>query len=216
MKSLSHVWLFMTPWTAAYQAPPSMGFSRQEYCSGVPLPSPLEWLRNVNFTPIKKKSFQWKWLFREELNELKEVDRRKGRVPNRDSGQVCGTRSCRQPCVEGGGLQQEKGEGPQSFVSWTLAASGDASERRGWLVCTGVELGHEAQKCNRNDSANMGKEDGDCWLTCKWYLVAQSYLTLCDPMDSRIKLASPVAPALARRFYTTGPNPPAMQETKKT
>ena len=28
------------PWTAAYQAPPSMGFSRQEYCSGVPLPSP--------------------------------------------------------------------------------------------------------------------------------------------------------------------------------
>ena len=30
-----------TPWTAAYQAPPSMGFSRQEYWSGVPLPSPL-------------------------------------------------------------------------------------------------------------------------------------------------------------------------------
>ena len=31
-----------TPWTAAYQAPPSMGFSRQEYLSGVPLPSPYE------------------------------------------------------------------------------------------------------------------------------------------------------------------------------
>ena len=40
VKSLSHVWLFATPWTAAYQAPPSMGFSRQEYWSGVPLPSP--------------------------------------------------------------------------------------------------------------------------------------------------------------------------------
>ena len=38
-KSLSHVQLVMTPWTAAYQAPPSMGFSRQEYWSGVPLPS---------------------------------------------------------------------------------------------------------------------------------------------------------------------------------
>ena len=38
-KSLSHVRLFTTPWTAAYQAPPSMGFSRQEYWSGVPLPS---------------------------------------------------------------------------------------------------------------------------------------------------------------------------------
>ena len=40
VKSLSHVPLFATPWTAAYQAPPSMGFSRQEYWSGVPLPSP--------------------------------------------------------------------------------------------------------------------------------------------------------------------------------
>ena len=40
VKSLSHVWLFATPWTAAYQAPPSMGFSRQEYWSRVPLPSP--------------------------------------------------------------------------------------------------------------------------------------------------------------------------------
>ena len=38
-KSLSHVLLLATPWTAAYQAPPSMGFSRQEYWSGVPLPS---------------------------------------------------------------------------------------------------------------------------------------------------------------------------------
>ena len=41
VKSLSHVWLLATPWTAAYQAPPSMGFSRQEYWSGVPLPSPI-------------------------------------------------------------------------------------------------------------------------------------------------------------------------------
>ena len=40
VKSLSRVPLFATPWTAAYQAPPSMGFSRQEYWSGVPLPSP--------------------------------------------------------------------------------------------------------------------------------------------------------------------------------
>ena len=40
VKSLSCVWLLATPWTAAYQAPPSMGFSRQEYWSGVPLPSP--------------------------------------------------------------------------------------------------------------------------------------------------------------------------------
>ena len=41
VKSLSGVRLLVTPWTAAYQAPPSMGFSRQEYWSGVPLPSPF-------------------------------------------------------------------------------------------------------------------------------------------------------------------------------
>ena len=40
VKSLSRIGLLATPWTAAYQAPPSMGFSRQEYWSGVPLPSP--------------------------------------------------------------------------------------------------------------------------------------------------------------------------------
>ena len=41
VKLLSCVWLFVTPWTSAYQALPSMGFSRQEYWSGVPSPSPL-------------------------------------------------------------------------------------------------------------------------------------------------------------------------------
>ena len=40
VKSLSCVWLLAIPWTVAFQAPPSMGFSRQEYWSGLPLPSP--------------------------------------------------------------------------------------------------------------------------------------------------------------------------------
>ena len=42
VKSLSHVQLFATRWTVAYQASPSMGFSRQEYWSGLPFPSPGE------------------------------------------------------------------------------------------------------------------------------------------------------------------------------
>ena len=42
VKSLSCVRLLATPWTIAYQAPPSMGFSRQEYWSAVPLPSLME------------------------------------------------------------------------------------------------------------------------------------------------------------------------------
>ena len=41
VKSLSRVRLLAIPWTAAYQAPPSLGFSRQEHWSGVPLPSPM-------------------------------------------------------------------------------------------------------------------------------------------------------------------------------
>ena len=41
VKSFSHVWPFTTPWTAAYQAPLSMGFSRQKYWSGLPLPFPI-------------------------------------------------------------------------------------------------------------------------------------------------------------------------------
>ena len=39
-QSLSHVWLFVTPWTVAHQAPLSMGFPRQEEWSGLPFPSP--------------------------------------------------------------------------------------------------------------------------------------------------------------------------------
>ena len=49
VKSLSHVQLLVTPWTAAYQAPPSMGFSRQEYWSGVPLPSPTWFKKCINW-----------------------------------------------------------------------------------------------------------------------------------------------------------------------
>ena len=45
VKSLSRVRLFAIPWTVAHQAPPSMGFSRQEFWSGVPLPSPYVTLK---------------------------------------------------------------------------------------------------------------------------------------------------------------------------
>ena len=45
---LSCVWLFATPWTVVHQDPLSMGFSRKEYCSGVPCPSPHNTLWGVN------------------------------------------------------------------------------------------------------------------------------------------------------------------------
>ena len=49
VKSLSRVWLLATPWTAAYQAPLSMGFSRQEHWSGLPFLSPVH------------QTEKWKW-----------------------------------------------------------------------------------------------------------------------------------------------------------
>ena len=52
----------MTPWTGAYQAPPSMGFSRQEYWSGVPLPSP-----NKDLEEIKKSQY----IMNNAINEIK-------------------------------------------------------------------------------------------------------------------------------------------------
>ena len=49
VKLLCCAQLLATPWTAAYQAPPSMGFSRQEYWSGVPLPSPNGFIFNTKY-----------------------------------------------------------------------------------------------------------------------------------------------------------------------
>ena len=52
VKSLSRVWLLVVLWTAAYQAPASMGFPRQEYWSGMPLPSPHIWLLKFKFSSV--------------------------------------------------------------------------------------------------------------------------------------------------------------------
>ena len=58
VKLLSCVWLLATPWTAAYQAPPSMGFSRQEYWSGMPLPSPHMSSGNCKHMSIRMAKIQ--------------------------------------------------------------------------------------------------------------------------------------------------------------
>ena len=61
-KSLCHVWLLATPWTAAHQAPLPMGFFRQEYWSGVPLPSPqiLDWVVPKSLNSFWAVAFQAK------------------------------------------------------------------------------------------------------------------------------------------------------------
>ena len=59
VKLLSRVWLLATPWTAAYQAPPSLGFSRQEYWSGLPFPSPMHACMLSRFSRVRLYVTPW-------------------------------------------------------------------------------------------------------------------------------------------------------------
>ena len=67
VKTLSHAWLLVTPWTSAYQAPPSMGFSRQEYWSGFPLPSPQLWANHKILLVYRK------WIWGQEIELITRV-----------------------------------------------------------------------------------------------------------------------------------------------
>ena len=71
VKLLSHAPLFATPWTVAYQVPPSMGFSRQEYWSGLPLPSPGGSSQPRDWTQVSciASRFFTSWAIREVLQE---------------------------------------------------------------------------------------------------------------------------------------------------
>ena len=90
VKSLRRVHLLATPWTAAYQAPPSMGFSRQEYWSGLPLPSlnifakvyyfsPFHLIFNAAFVLVVTGSYQpWNYL----RKSAKKMDNSSHVLPN--------------------------------------------------------------------------------------------------------------------------------------
>ena len=70
VKSLSHVRLLATPWTAAYQALPSIGFSRQEYWSGVPSPSPEQETGNMKLLPWLSEVLEAKFISHTQLLEM--------------------------------------------------------------------------------------------------------------------------------------------------
>ena len=91
LSHFSRVLLFVTPWTAAYQAPPSMGFSRQEYWSGVPLLSPK---KTSEVSKVCKPNV-WQY---PDLG--KEAWTLRERVPYRDLASLPGTHLCFEPlCV---------------------------------------------------------------------------------------------------------------------
>ena len=100
-KSLSFVRLLATPWTAAHQAPPSMGFSRQEYWSGVPLPSPsrLGWALNLMVTVL--------------LGDRKGEDQSDpGKTSRGDGGRGWGGAVMSQGCPEAPGAGRGRMESP--------------------------------------------------------------------------------------------------------
>ena len=131
VKSLSHVWFFATPWTAAYQAPPSTGFSRQEYQSGVPLPSPMY---PIVWTEKQSKAFNWALHSRQ--NKIKEK-------------------------LSSFGLKSGKGKIPKALRKCSRGNPSFSSE--------------EGKLLNSMDSCFK--------IDMKWSEVAQSCLTLCNPMD---------------------------------
>ena len=59
LSCFSHVWLYATPWTAAHQAPPSLGFSRQEHWSGLPFPSPMHGSEKWNCSVMSDFATLW-------------------------------------------------------------------------------------------------------------------------------------------------------------
>ena len=76
VKFLSHVRLFVTPWTVAHQAPPPMEFSRQEYWSGLPFPSPRDFPDPGIFLSLRK--FMIIRICIHDHNQNKEINQRTG------------------------------------------------------------------------------------------------------------------------------------------
>jgi len=81
VKSFSCIQLLATPWTAAYQAPPSMGFSRQEYWSGVPLPSPRRHIKKQRHHFANKGLYSQSYGFSSSHVKMWDLDHKEGWAP---------------------------------------------------------------------------------------------------------------------------------------
>ena len=125
VKSFSRVQLLRTPWTTAYQAPPSMGFSRQEYWSGVPLPSPLNTLSFELFCPLACH-------FWDALLESREWLSCSESVSNHPQSPLAGVLTCEMQCgqvsIQDGGLGSIEDGGLVSIQD----GGQEASKMAGW------------------------------------------------------------------------------------
>ena len=100
VKSFSCVWLFVAPWTEPYQDPPSMGFSRQEYWSGVPSPSPNRHIfkKILNNTTTTRHIFQIMCNIKWENVKIS-YNRNKWKLKNKTDAQVWCCTGGQQHCV---------------------------------------------------------------------------------------------------------------------
>ena len=174
VKSLSRVQPSATPWTAAYEAPPSMGFSRQEYWSGVPLPSPSCTARRSNQSILKEISPEYsleglmlklKFQFFGHLmrrNDSLEKILMLGKIEGRRTGDDRGW---------------DRWMALLSRWTWVWASSGswwctgkpgmlhpqgckksDTTERRNWTESKSNKNSHWARKKYRSTSENFNKK----------------------------------------------------------
>ena len=124
VKSFSRVRLLRTPWTTAYQAPPSMGFSRQEDWSGVPLPSPLNTLSFELFCPLA--CHLW-----DALLESREWLSCSESVSNHPQSPLAGVLTCEMQCgqvsIQDGGPGNIQDGGPGSIQDGGLGLSSGRS-----------------------------------------------------------------------------------------
>ena len=124
VKLLSRVRLLATQWTAAYQPPPSMGFSRQNYWSGVPLPSPKLYTNRGQI----EKHFQGDY----DANCEKVVHSSQGGETVTTTGQVQDAALGQRPRGDVADLNPSPGSAPGVHLNWPPGASDSSSTVWGW------------------------------------------------------------------------------------
>ena len=132
VKSLSQVWPLATPWTAAYQVPLSMGFSRQEYWSGVPLASPSDREGGCYFKFSNQGQMLSliRWHLSGTLNGVSELCRHLGEDSSRHRGQP--VQKVRGPVL---GCLKRKKQVVMGGAGEVMGKWQDMRSKRYWVQC---------------------------------------------------------------------------------
>ena len=143
MKSRSRVRLPATPWTAAYQAPLSIGFSRQEYWRGVPLPSPDKQINKYLKKKATKRQWTLLWGLEENLKALMVLENNLGKIERSRQTEK------RRKSSPSGGKANAKAPGH-------MPAGADLEERQGGIILSqGTSLEIQWLRCYASKARSM-------------------------------------------------------------